>query len=70
MKNPWAKKNPFLSMWLSGANAVADAARSRAVAESRRQAAIMTKETTKQIMDFHGRAWGAPPAKKKKRKSR
>ena len=28
MANPWTKKNPLLSMWLSGANAVAGKARS------------------------------------------
>jgi hypothetical protein len=29
MTNPWIKKNPFLSMWLSGVNAVGSAARSQ-----------------------------------------
>lgn len=37
MKNPWLKKNPMLSMWLSGANAVAGAARSRVTAEGKRR---------------------------------
>ena len=27
MRNPWSKKNPLMSLWLSGANAVAGAAR-------------------------------------------
>ncbi len=27
MKNPWLKKNPFMSMWLSGANTVLNSAR-------------------------------------------
>ena len=27
MKNPWLKKNPLMSLWLSGANKVAGAAR-------------------------------------------
>jgi hypothetical protein len=36
MKNPWMKKNPFLSMWLSGANAVAV---QRAVTRRRRRSA-------------------------------
>ncbi|OLL27574.1 hypothetical protein BTH42_32655 [Burkholderia sp. SRS-W-2-2016] len=39
MKNPWVKKNPFLSMWLSGANAVAGSARGRATAAAKRAAA-------------------------------
>ena len=47
MKNPWIKKNPLLSMWMSGANAVFGAARSRATAEARRQAVTMMSEMTK-----------------------
>ena len=69
MKNPWVKKNPFLSMWLSGANTVAGKARSRATAESRRQVSTMMTDTTKQIIDF----WSAgmlskPPAKRRKKR--
>lgn len=52
MKNPWTKKNPFLSMWLSGANAVAGAARSRMTAEANRQAATMMSEGVKQMTRF------------------
>jgi hypothetical protein len=33
MNNPWIKKNPFMSMWLSGANAAIGSARGRATAE-------------------------------------
>ncbi|KAA0997456.1 hypothetical protein FVF58_49235 [Paraburkholderia panacisoli] len=36
MKNPWTKKNPFLSMWLSGANTVAGSARGHATAAAKR----------------------------------
>ncbi|WP_316252024.1 hypothetical protein [Paraburkholderia sp. 31.1] len=36
MKNPWTKKNPFLSMWLSGANTVANSARVRTTAAAKR----------------------------------
>ncbi|MFS8975892.1 hypothetical protein PO002_15520 [Cupriavidus necator] len=66
MKNPWLKKNPMLSMWLSGANAVAGAARSRATAEGKRQAALATSSMIKSASD----AWIAaltPVAPKKKR---
>ena len=68
MKNPWGKKNPFLSMWLSGANTIAGAARGRATAEAKRQtsAAITrsTKQATKQMSD----ALSGKPAPKKRRK--
>ena len=52
MKNPWMKKNPLMSMWLSGANAVAGSARSRIMAESKRQRAAMTRRGMKQVTDF------------------
>ena len=69
MKNPWLKKNPMLSMWLSGANAVAGAARGRAVAESRRQTATAAAAMTKAATD----AWLAaltPPKPARKRQAR
>jgi hypothetical protein len=69
MRNPWIKKNPFLSMWLSAANSVAGSARGRAAAEAKRQAATMMSEGTKQVANFWGNAlMPRPPAKKKKRR--
>jgi hypothetical protein len=35
MANPWMKKNPFMSIWLRGANAVAGCVRGQATAEAR-----------------------------------
>jgi hypothetical protein len=35
MANPWMKKNPFLSMWLSGLNAMLGAARGQAMAATK-----------------------------------
>ncbi|SMP65108.1 hypothetical protein [Noviherbaspirillum suwonense] len=69
MKNPWGKKNPFLSMWLSGANAIASAARGRATAEAKRQASAAVtrgaKEATRQMTDA---LTGKPPAKKRRKR--
>lgn len=46
MSNPWLKKNPFMSMWLSGAHSVAGAARGHIAAEAKRQSrAAMTQAT-------------------------
>lgn len=72
MKNPWTKKNPLLSMWLSGANAVAGSARSRASAAAKRQTTTMMNEGIKQVTDFWTGALLPPGAKprKKKRRSR
>ena len=37
MANPWLKKNPFMSMWLSTANRVAGTLRGQATAQAKRQ---------------------------------
>ena len=67
MRNPWIKKNPFMSMWLSGANAVAGSVRGRASAEAKRQATAAMTKGVKQAVNF----WSAglmtsPPRKKAK----
>jgi len=68
MSNPWLKKNPFMSMWLSGANSVANSVRSRATAEFKRQS---TLAATKAVDDWLS-IWTAPmaraPATKRRRK--
>ncbi|MBI1891133.1 MAG: hypothetical protein HYS18_10835 [Burkholderiales bacterium] len=67
MKNPWLKKNPLLSMWLSGANAIAGSIRGHATAQARRQANAAIKKGTKQMMAL----WtGAPAAPKRTRKKK
>lgn len=69
MKNPWMKKNPLLSMWLSGAHTVLGSGRSKAIAEAKRQSAAMMAEGTRQILRF----WTgvqASPSRRKKKKSR
>lgn len=37
MPNPWLKKNPFMSLWLSAANRVAGSMRGQATAQAKRQ---------------------------------
>jgi hypothetical protein len=68
MKNPWTKKNPLLSMWLSGANAVAGSIRGRAAAEAKRQAATMMTKGARQVASYWSGAFAAPPARKKKKR--
>ena len=53
MANPWTKKNPFLSMWLSGANAVTGRARRQTKAAATRQ----QTEFRKQSMRMATNAW-------------
>ncbi len=50
MSNPWLKKNPFLSMWLSTANRMAGSLRSQATAETKRQVNAAVKEATQQTL--------------------
>lgn len=70
MKNPWTKKNPFMSMWLSGANAAIGSARGRATAESKRQANAMVTEGTKQMLDLWTSALTLPAKSRRKRASK
>lgn len=68
MKNPWTKKNPFLSMWLSGANTLAGAARGHAQAEAKRQTTRMMTKATKEMQALYGGAPAPRPARKKKKR--
>jgi hypothetical protein len=67
MRNRWTKRSPFLSIWLSGANAVWGAARGRASAEGKRQAAAMMSEAAKQTVRFWTDALVSPPPRKKRK---
>jgi hypothetical protein len=68
MRNPWIKKNPLMSMWLSGANAVVGSARSRATAQAKRQAAAIMAENTKLWVRFWSDMLNAPAPRKKRRR--
>jgi hypothetical protein len=68
MKNPWTKKNPFLSMWLSGANAITGAARGRATAAMKKESRTAMTKAMRQATDFWFDAM--MPGAKKKRKRR
>ncbi len=70
MKNPWTKKNPLMSMWLSGANAVAGSVRGRATREVKRQASTAMTKGTKQMLSFWSGGWIVPTKTRKRRKSR
>lgn len=55
MSNPWLKKNPFMSMWLSEANRMAASLRGQATAQAKRQinAAVTqaAKDGVKQLFE-------------------
>ena len=62
MKNPWTSKNPFMSLWLSGANKVANAARGQATAAVKRETQSAVKQGTRNWFDFLSGGGKAPAA--------
>jgi hypothetical protein len=70
MANPWLKKNPFLSLWLSGANAAAGSMRGRISQQARRQGATAVRIMTNAMLDAWTAPWVSRPSRKKRSKSR
>ena len=75
MSNPWTKKNPMMSMWLSAANRSAGVARGKASSAARRQIATTQAEAMRQIATAQAEAmrqildfWTLQPAKPTRRK--
>lgn len=66
MSNPWTKKNPLMSMWLSAANKAMGTARGQATSAAKRQIGAAQADATKQIVDF----WSGKSATAAKRKTR
>lgn len=66
MSNPWLKKNPFMSMWLSAANAVAGSARGKASAQVKRAGTTAATKATHDFLDL----WTSPLTSAGKRKRR
>lgn len=62
--NPWIRKNPLMSMWLSAANRSAGSARGKATAAAKRQIATAQADAMRQFLDF----WTPQPAKPAARK--
>ena len=55
MRNPWLKKNPYLSMWLSASNAVTGAVITQTKAQAKRQAATASTLAVREVAE----AWSA-----------
>ena len=74
MSSPWLKKNPFMSLWLSGANNVMGRARGQASAAIKREAdqagAAVAAAAARQVTDFWTRTLTQPPAPVPARKRR
>jgi len=71
MSNPWLKKNPFMSMWLSGANKIAGSARSQVAAEATRQISHTVAQATEEnFKRWFGTSVATRPKAKAKAKTR
>ena len=70
MANPWLKKNPAMSLFLSGANAWAGAARGLWTREARRRQANAASAGAKQVASFWTAALTPPASGGKKGKRR
>jgi hypothetical protein len=68
MSNPFGKKNPFMSMWLSGAHSLANKVRGQAAAEVRRNANAAVKKGTQDMVDIWTGALLPKAAKRKRRR--
>ena len=68
MPNPWLKKNPFMSLWLSTANRMAGSMRGQASAQVKRQLNAAVTEATRENLKL----WtdGTKPAAAKTRRRR
>lgn len=69
MPNPWLKKNPLMSMWLSGANRLAATMRGQATAQvKRRMSAAVTKATSDKLKSLVDASTPASPKAKPRRR--
>lgn len=68
MSNPWLKKNPFMSLWLSAANRAAGSMHAQATAQVKRQVKAAVTEATRENLKL----WsdGAKPAAAKAKRRR
>lgn len=73
MKNPWLQKNPFMSLWLSGANKLMSTARGQANAAVKREAgkaaSAVSAAAAQQATEFWTQALTKPAAAPRKRRS-
>jgi hypothetical protein len=70
VSNPFLKKNPWLSMWLSGANTALSAGRAQWEAVARQQQAAVMREANKAITEFWSEALNPPAPHKGEKKSK
>ena len=68
MSNPWLKKNPFMSMWLSAANRMAGSMRGQATAQLQRQVKAAATAATDENIKLSSAGVKGPAAKKRRKR--
>ncbi len=68
MTNPWTKKNPMMSMWLSAANRAAGASRGQVAAQVKRSAAKANRQAVSDITSSWLSMFSPPATGRKKRR--
>jgi hypothetical protein len=69
MTNPWLKKNPLMSLWLSAFNTAANTMRGHATQQMRRQSAAAATQATKAWTDaWLGLATNKPKPRRRRKK--
>lgn len=66
VSNPFLKKNPFMSMWLSGANQMLSAGRAQWEAAAKQQQSAMMREANKAVTEFWTEALNPLAPRKRK----
>lgn len=68
MSNPWLKKNPFMSVWLSTANRMAGSLRGQATAQIKRQLNVAVTEAIRENLKLGSDAVkpAAAPARRRR----
>jgi hypothetical protein len=70
MSNPWLKKNPFMSLWLSAANSIASSARGQITSGVKRQTHAAIAQAGRDAVDLWTGALLAQPKPKPRAKPR
>ena len=70
MSNPWLKKNPFMSAWLSAAHSVGGTVSGRVAAQARRELGAAVAQAGNQSMKLWFGSSVAPRLKTKAKRRR
>ena len=68
MTNPWLKKNPFMSMWVSSANAAFGATRGQVAALQGLQSSALARQAAQDVFDLWLNAIPRPASQRRQRR--